>query len=186
MIRTSLHGEPAPCEAGNAHTTVADPLDALVRSYRAALVRFFAKRLANSADAEDLAHEVFIRIARHGDPADITHIEGYLFQTASNLLRDRARRDATHRAGQHISLDEAGYEGEAPSEERVYEARQALEGLVAVLAQMPPRRRMVFVMHRFMGSSYGTIAAELGISVGVVEKHMMKALLQIHCALEPL
>jgi RNA polymerase sigma factor (sigma-70 family) len=186
MIRTSLHGEPAPCEAGNAHTTVTDQLDALVRSYRAALVRFFTKRLANPADAEDLAHEVFIRIARQGGLTSIAHVEAYLFQTASNLLRDRARREATHRAGRHMSLDEAGYEGEAPSEERVYEGRQALEGFLEVLAEMPPRRRMVFVMHRFMGLNYGAIADELGISVGVVEKHMMKALLQIHSAVEPL
>lgn len=186
MIRASLHGEATSCDAGIADATVADQLDALVRSYRAALVRFFAKRLANPADAEDLAHEVFVRIARQGAPSRIAHIEAYLFQTASNLLRDRARRDATHQAGKHVSLDEAGYEGEVPSEERVYAGKQALEALAAVLTAMPPRRRMVFVMHRFMGLSYGAIAGELDISVGVVEKHMMKALLQIHCAVGPL
>lgn len=161
-------------------------LDELVRTYRSALVRFFIKRLRNGADAEDLAQEVFIRIARQGGPGSIAHIaqiEAYLFQTASNLLRDRVRRELTHRAGEHISLEDCGYEGEVPSEERVYEGKEALKDFLAVLAGMPPRRRMVFVMHRFMGLSYGAIAVRLGISVGVVEKHMMKALLQFHCEL---
>jgi RNA polymerase sigma factor (sigma-70 family) len=64
-----------------------------------------------------------------------------------------------------------------PSEERVLEDRQALDAFLAVLAEMPPKRRMVFTLHRFMGLSYSAIAMRLGISVGVVEKHMMKALL---------
>jgi len=161
-------------------------LDLLVRRYQSALLRYFSKRISNRADAEDLVQEVFIRIARQGNTTNIDHVEAYLFQTASNLLRDRARREATHHASQHISFEDSGYEGESPSEERVYEGREAIEQFLEVVAGMPPRRRMVFLMHRFMGLSYGAIALRLGISASVVEKHMSRALLQFHASLGPL
>lgn len=166
----------APCE----------PLDELARRYRGALLRFFTKQLGNAADAEDLTQEVFVRLVRHEDRTSIRHMEAYLFQTASNLLRDRLRRDVTHRTRDHLSLEDANFEGVVPSEERVYQGREAIQDFLSVLAEMPPRRRAVFLMHRFRGLSYGAIAMELGISVSVVEKHMMKALLQFHKRLGPL
>jgi RNA polymerase sigma factor (sigma-70 family) len=155
-------------------------LEALAQRYRVALVRFFCKRLRSGADAEDLAQEVLVRLARHTDSQKIDDVEAYLFQIAANLLRDRARRDATHFAADHISFEESGFEGEVPSEECVLEGRQAMDAFLAALAEMPPRRRMVFTLHRFAGLTYGAIAMRLGISVGVVEKHMMKALLHLH------
>lgn len=160
-----------------------EQLDAHARRYRGALLSYFSRRLQNVSYAEDLTQEVFVRLARHRQVDNITHMEAYLFQTASNLLRDHARREVTQRQGDHLSLDEAGYEGEAPSEENVYEGREALEAFIATLVEMPPRRREVFLMHRFMGMSYSAIATQLGISVGGVEKHMTKALLQFHSSI---
>lgn len=161
-------------------------LDALARQYRGALLRFFSKRLGNPADAEDLTQEVFIRIACAHSTTDIQNMEAYLFQMASNLLRDRARRDAVRHVHDHVSLEDAGYEGESPSEERIYEGKEAIESFLCTLSTMPPRRRMCFLLHRFMGLSYGAIALRLGISVSVVEKHMTKALVDFHQSLGPL
>src|SRR5687768_17550417 len=87
-------------------------LQALTQRYRTALLRFFSKRLRNDADAEDLAQEVLTRLAQHGDIQKIDDVEAYLFRVASNLLRDRARRNATHHAAEHISFEESGFEGE--------------------------------------------------------------------------
>jgi RNA polymerase sigma-70 factor (ECF subfamily) len=183
---------------GEAATTIAEgvdaghhePLEALAREYRGALLRFFTKQLGSSADAEDLTQEVFVRLVRHKDRKSIRHMEAYLFQTASNLLRDHVRRNATHRVNDHVSFEEFHYEGHyagaVPSEEYVYEGREAIDAFLSVLAELPPRRRTVFLMHRFQGYSYGAIATKLGISVSVVEKHMMKALLQFHTRLGPL
>lgn len=165
-----------------------ESLDELARKYHDPLLRFFTKQLGNGADAEDLTQEVFVRLVRHKDRTSIRHMEAYLFQTASNLIRDHARRNTTHRVNDHVPLEGSGYEsrGAVPSEEHVYEGREAIDAFLSVLAEMPPRRRTVFLMHRFQGYSYGAIATKLGISVSVVEKHMMKALLQFHTRLGPL
>lgn len=160
-------------------------LDELAHKYHDPLLRFFTKQLGNGADAEDLTQEVFVRLVRHKDRASIRHMEAYLFQTASNLVRDHARRNVTHRVSDHVSFEESHHEGVVPSEEHVYEGREAIDAFLSILAEMPPRRRTVFLMHRFQGYSYGAIATKLGISVSVVEKHMMKALLQFHTHLGP-
>src|SRR4051812_36637589 len=77
-----------------------DKQAALLRSlslrYRAPLWGFFEKRVRGiaPADIEDLVQEVFLRLAQRADLGEIGQIEGYLFQTAANLMKDRARRQA--------------------------------------------------------------------------------------------
>lgn len=186
MAHYGSNTEAVSLTSTSADRPVGERLDALARQYRGALLRFFSKRLNNPADAEDLTQEVFIRIACAHGTTDIQNMEAYLFQTASNLLRDRARRDAVRHANDHVSLEDARYEGESPSEERIYEGKEAIEAFIATLTTMPPRRRMCFLLHRFMGLSYGAIALRLGISVSVVEKHMTKALIDFHQSLGPL
>lgn len=183
MDKDSGSGGETVVPSARAQSARSKQIDELARKYRGALLRFFTKQVGDPADAEDLAQEVFVRMIRNEKMTDVQHMESYLFQTAWNLLRDRARRNETHRVYEHIPFDESRHEGHAPSEERVYEGREAVERFLNVVEEMPPRRRTVFLLHRFTGLSYGAIALELGISVGVVEKHMTKALLQLHTRL---
>src|SRR5450756_350333 len=59
---------------------------------RPALVSYFLRRVRDPSEAEDLAHEVFIRLA--GAPLEsLRSTDAYVFQVAANLLCDRARRN---------------------------------------------------------------------------------------------
>jgi RNA polymerase sigma factor (sigma-70 family) len=64
--------------------------------------------------------------------------------------------------------------------ERVLLDREALETVVDAIAALPPRTREVFVLHRFEEMTCNGIAEQLGISVSAVEKHIMKALRELH------
>lgn len=163
---------------------LATGLDQQAAKFHAPLLRFFTRHAA--ADAEDLVQEVFVRVAQHPEVTAAEHFEAYLFQTASNLLRDRHRRRQTHHADSHVSIDDAGYEGEVPSEECVYEGRETLQRFMDALADLPPTCRLVFFLQRYEGLSYAAIATRLGVSVSAVEKHMMKALLHFDTRLGPL
>jgi RNA polymerase sigma-70 factor (ECF subfamily) len=151
-------------------------VEALARLYAPALRRFFQRRIAEPADLDDLVQEVFLRLARRGDLAGVGNLEGYVFQTAANILRDRARRRATRRSEAHEPIGADHVEDAAFSPERVLLGREAIDQLRAALLTLPPRTRDVFFLGRIEGFGYAEIAARLGISLSAVNKHMAKAL----------
>lgn len=59
------------------------------------------------------------------------------------------------------------------------ERRERLRLLAHAIAELPPRRREVFLLHKIDGLSHSQVAERLGISRSKVEKHVMKAL--AHC-----
>lgn len=150
---------------------------ALFKRFQPALLRFFERRSFSSADAEDLTQEVFIKIARLEASANIWHPEAFLFQIAANVLRDRVRREAARHRDDHIAIDETTTScGEEPSEESVYEGTESISRLLTVLAQLTPKCRAVFLLHKYEGLSYSEVARRFDISVSAVEKHMIHAI----------
>lgn len=152
-------------------------LDGLARRYSRALNRFFERRAPRlSSEREDLTQEVFARLAQRSSEEEIEQAEGYLFQTASNVLTDRIRRLSVRRSVDHVEYDENKHAVEDFSAERVLEAREQVEIVVAALEDLPERTRFAFVLHRFEGLRQREIAQRLGISVSAVEKHIVRAL----------
>lgn len=140
--------------------------------------RFIAKRLRASEDAADLAQEAFLRLlGRTGPP--VRSPRQFLFTTALNLLRDRARAAAVRRV----------WEGEgaiervacpAPLADDIVQGRRLLQVLEGALAELTPCRRAALLLHRLDGLSQAQTAEALGLSVSSVEKHVRLALR--HCA----
>lgn len=157
--------------------------DADAERFRPMLIRYFRRHGAAESDLEDLAQEALVRLLR--TPARADNSEAYLVRIASNLLRDRARRDQSHRAGQHDSIDDAIHHlpSEEPDCSRVYEGKERLDRLLAALGELPPRCQQVFLLQRYEGLTYSAIAKRLHVSVSAVEKHMMRALLHLQSRL---
>lgn len=147
------------------------------------LVRYFRRHLRHEADAEDLAQEALVRLVR--SPAQVEHAEAYVLRIASNLLRDRFRRDRSHHTGLHDPFDDALHElpSEEPGTDDVYASRERLERLLSALDELSPRCRQVFLLQRYEGMTYTAIARQLQVSVSAVEKHMMRALLHLQARL---
>lgn len=145
-------------------------------SYAPALRRFFQRRILEHADVDDLVQEVFLRLARRGDLAGVGNLEGYVFQTAANILRDRLRRRFTHHARDHQPLSDEQVEDAAFSPERVLLGREAVDRLKDALLELPERTRMVFFLCRIEGMAYAEVCTRLGISLSAVNKHMAKAM----------
>lgn len=162
----------------------ADDLEALARAWREPLRRYFEKRRPRGADADDLVQDVFERLARRADLAAIRNIEGYLFQTAAHALTDHIRRRSARKSDQHDTLDD---QPDAPREERSPErvllAREDVDRVLAVLAELPERTQTVFALNRWDGLSYREVARFLRISQSAVEKHMTRALAHLDARL---
>jgi RNA polymerase sigma-70 factor (ECF subfamily) len=144
-------------------------------AYRQPLTRFFRRRTGSDAEADDLTQEVFLRLLRHPDASSIDNPEAFLFRTAVNLLRDRARRAHTRAQGlSELTLRLDGVEGLSP--QRVLEGRQSLDRALRALGELDVRARDAFMLHRLEGLKYAEIAELFGVSVSSVEKYVIKAL----------
>jgi RNA polymerase sigma factor (sigma-70 family) len=137
---------------------------------------YFSKRVRNASEVDDLVQELFRRLIDQPDPAEIDNPTAYVFQAASNLLRDRARRKSTWSSVRNELHHRQGEMFEEISPERVLMGREAVQRLLEVLDQLPERTRAVFLLHRYEGFKYREIADRLEISVSSVEKHMIAAI----------
>ncbi|QNA86756.1 sigma-70 family RNA polymerase sigma factor [Sphingomonas sp. So64.6b] len=156
----------------------------LSRRFRPALMAFFMRRIYNHAEAEDLTHEVLMRVTERGASLDESRPDGYIFQIATNLLRDRARRArvrTTYQLG--LGANEADRIEELDPE-RVLQARQSLASVVAALKELPERTRTIFILFRLENMKHREIADMLGISIRTVEQHVSRASVSLRARLD--
>ena len=71
-----------------------DPLLALYLNRRANLVRFLAARAGSAAAAEDLAQELYLKLATRDRSAPVANPMALLYRMALNLMLDRARGES--------------------------------------------------------------------------------------------
>lgn len=145
------------------------------------LRRFFSVRTRGSADVDDLMQDLYLK-AQRVDGEAIENSSAYLYRLASNLLLDRIRgrrrseaRDADWARVSHTSLDGADI-ADAPDAEAAADARLRLERLTKAIADLPPRTREVFWLHKFNGLTHAQTAEQLQISRSAVEKHIARTL----------
>lgn len=163
--------------AGVTHGEQQPFLEMVAVRYRVALNRFFDRRAPQlGSEAEDLTQEVFVRLAKRRSDDDIAHVDGYIFQTASSVLTDRARRNIVRHGDRHVTYEDSEHAIEDFSPERVLLAKEQVEMVRNVLAGLPDRVRAAFVLHRFEELAYAEIAKRLGVSVSSVEKYISHAL----------
>jgi len=136
--------------------------------YRRPLVNYFEKRVREAFDVDDLVQEVFIRLTYRSALQPIENLEAYVFQVAHNVIRDRLRRQVTHRAAQHDTLENSPEPTDDFSPERVLISRQILIQVIEALEELPARTRQVFVLCQYEEMSLEDIAVQLGLSVSGV------------------
>jgi RNA polymerase sigma-70 factor (ECF subfamily) len=155
--------------------TAQNELDQLNRTFRPALIAFFLRRLRNHAEAEDMAQDVFIRLAR-ADRANLRSTEAYIFQIAVNLLRDRARKEK-HRTNYRSELSadsELGVDSLDPS--RIVGGEESLTVLTTAIRELPQLTRSIFICHRLENIPRPEIGFAYQLSESAVDRHLAKAM----------
>lgn len=145
------------------------------------LLRHLKHKLRNPDDAADIAQTSFAQVYQHalaapGNAAGIESPRALLFRTAHNLCIDQAR----HRQVVQAWADDrqaANLRPAVPSAEHMAAYRQLVERVVALLEQLPPRRREVLLLFRAHGHTQAEIAQRLGITEAAVAKHVVRATL---------
>lgn len=156
---------------------------AFLERYERPLRAYFSKRVNHAEDVDDLLQELLSRLWSAKSSRAIENPDGYIFQAAANLLNERYRKAGTKRA----TMDDFAFYQTASEEitpERILQGKDELRLLEQALAELPPRTRTVFLLHRYEGFKYREIAERIGVSVSAVEKHIASAARHIACRLD--
>ncbi len=149
----------------------------------AALERFIRRHSHPSEDVSDLRQEVYIRVYAAAQRARPLLTKPFVFMTARNLLRDRARRARIVSIEAVADLEALNVAGDDVPADRVASAREELRRLQAALEMLPSRCRQVVVLRKIHGLSQREVARELGITEDTVERQVSKGVRALATAL---
>ena len=156
----------------------------LVEKYRRAMVSFMYRMAHNSAAAEDLAQEVFLRVYRSREGYEASaKFTTWLYRIATNLAVNHARDTRHERPEQMVSLDESNEEtglkvdvaDGAPSAEEALLKRERLAAIRQRVQSLPERQRMAVVMHKYQHMDYRQIGEVLKLSESATKSLLFRA-----------
>ena len=137
------------------------------------LIGTWTRRLKNRQQAEDLAHDTFVRVLE-SEGATVEQPRAYLHQTARNIAVDAYRRqDRRDALEQDAVYDEVPPAGDP---EQYMHAIQLADSIEKALSELPLNCRKIFVWQKIEGRTQAEIAERLGLSKNMVEKYMIRTL----------
>jgi RNA polymerase sigma factor (sigma-70 family) len=149
----------------------------------AELLAFLRSRTGCTHTAQDLTQESLLRGLGMAKRGPVQHWRGLLYRIARNLLADLSRRPLPlHGVDTASERDEPAADA-ADQPETAVLARQQLRQLALAMEALPPRCREALELVRFEGLSYREAAQRMGVSVNMVEKHLIRAMRSLGAAL---
>jgi len=157
-------------------------MNEIYRNRHRPLFRFFFRLTSRQATAEDLVHEVFLRMIRYrhtyqAEAEAAGAFEAWMYRIARNTLADHARK---HR--HEVAPGEGDLESIASARPTPFETaakRQDLALLHRALRQLPEDKRELLVMARFHGLTYGQIGRILDCEAGAVKGRVFRAMKEL-------
>jgi RNA polymerase sigma-70 factor (ECF subfamily) len=168
----------------------------LLRKYRTPLVNFLYRMVRDTAVAEDLAQEVFLRVYRaRQEYAPSAKFTTWMFRIATNLALN-SMRDNRHRK-MEISMDQSVDTGEeeqrplevpdrTPSVEQELVARCRAELIMKAIHSLPEKQRAAVLLHKYQELDYGEIARVLECSESALKSLLFRAYETLRVELAPL
>lgn len=146
--------------------------DELYKRYHKRLFHFANSILKSREDAENIVHEVFIRLWENR--YKIEKVRPFLFSVAYNSTISQIRKKLKEQKfiDQLKSLPES-WEQPVNIDLEYKELKEKTENIIS---NLPERQKEVYLLSRREGLSYAQIAKKLNISVNTVENHLARAL----------
>lgn len=167
--------------------------DLLLQKYRTPLINFLYRMVRDTATAEDLAQEVFLRVYRarkqYSPSAKFTT---WLFRIATNLALNSVR-DNRHRQ-MDVSIDAPVEEDEAPLQLRARDMRidehmierDRADFIRQAIASLPEKQRVAVLLHKYEEMDYAEIAKILECSESALKSLLFRAYETLRVQLAPL
>jgi RNA polymerase sigma-70 factor, ECF subfamily len=156
----------------------------LVEKFRRPMISFMYRMTHNSATAEDLAQEVFLRVyrSRSGYTAD-AKFTTWLYRIATNLAVNHARDTRHERPEVTVNIDESdeetGLSVDVPDTSLTAEQdilrRERLAAIRKQVEALPERQRLAVLMHKYQNLDYKQIADVLHLSESATKSLLFRA-----------
>lgn len=149
-------------------------IHALYSEHHGWLKGWLKRKLGNSCDAADLAHDTFVRLlARQVARPLGSEPRALLTHIAKGLMIDRWRHQAIERA--YLETIAHLPPAEVPSPEVRWLVLETLWRIEALLRELPEKTRETFILSQIEGLTYAQIADRLGVSLISVKRYMRDA-----------
>ncbi len=157
----------------------------LYRATIAPLRRYLTRFLGDPNEAQDIAHDAYIRVYPATTGGTAENPQALLYTTARNLAINRIkRRRIGPIEGETDRSDLAASRGPGVVEQVM--ARQEWHLVQEAIADLPPGCRTVLLLRKVELLSHREIADRLGIAISTVEKQHARALRLLRAALPAL
>lgn len=169
----------------------------LIRRYERPVFSLIYRMVRDSAAAEDLAQDSFIKVLNHLDKyRPEFKFSSWLFKIANNVAIDFLRKrqldtismDGSPNAGTASEVEATSFEladaAESPLDELASRELGAI--IEQAIAQLRPEYRNCIMLRHVEGRSYEEIAATLDLPLGTVKTYIHRARHQLREALEHL
>jgi RNA polymerase sigma-70 factor, ECF subfamily len=158
--------------------------DYLVQKYRRPMVSFMYRMARNTAAAEDLAQEVFLRVYRSRESYEASaKFTTWLYRIATNLAVNHARDTRHERPEVTVSLDEpdedTGTTIEVPdanlNAEQAMVRRERMLAIRRKVEALPEQQKLAVIMHKYQQMDYKEIAEVLKKSESATKSLLFRA-----------
>jgi RNA polymerase sigma-70 factor (ECF subfamily) len=166
----------------------------LVAKYQRRLGRLISRFVRDSAEAEDVTQDAFIKAYRalpafRGDSAFYTWLYRIGINTAKNHLLALGRRAPTSTnfdAEDSEEFEDAALLHEVATPENELMSKQVIDVVNSSLQQLPDDLRMALTLREIEGLSYEEIATVMNCPVGTVRSRIFRAREAVAVNLRPL
>ncbi len=172
-----------PTSSDNVATLNEASFEILYQRLERAVFNVVYRYLWNSAEAQEIMHEAFLRLWQARARVDLTTVDALLFRTAVNLASNRRR---ALRFKQFFSLDRAvdtpAVDADPAASLSEWQTRRQVNQAIDTL---PPKLKSVVLLCEFSGLSTADIARTLKIPAGTVSSRRHFAMRALEKTLGP-
>jgi len=140
-----------------------------------ALFRFFYRLTGRQAPAEDLTHEVFLRMIRYRHTYQAGDgFEAWMYRIARNAFADYVKKTRLEMPAAEGEME--AVESANPSQFESLAKQQDLATLHRALRRLPDEKRELILLSRFQGLSYEQIGRIVGCETGTAKVRVFRAM----------
>ncbi len=157
-----------------------------ILGYRVALRRYLRKFTARADELDDLVQETYVRVCAMPEGQVVDSPRALIFRIARNLAVDRARQVSAQATDAVADFESLNVSSPMAAPEDQVDADRRFESFCAVVDELPPICRRVFILRKVYQLSHEEIAEVLGMTHSTIEKHVAKGLMRCRSRLREL